>query len=187
MGAFLPLPPSVKQGRLRLSRALKGTVGRLSSAVPFLRNERVWRRGGRHGAQLGPAMAQPLWRGFGCVVGLRDCTPSFPFWVSASHPCNECGPRRIFFNHSIPCPENAPDVKWGISPLPLGHVLCTHSPSERSLSMCSVPGERVLEMLGRFTTHTLPSGTPHTSMRSSQFAVKESAKGLETRRDSQYM
>lgn len=83
--------------------------------------------------------------------------------------------------------KNAPDVKWGISPLPLGHVLCTHSPSERSLSVCSVPGEHMLEMLGRFITHTLPSGTPHTSMRSSQFAVKESAKGLETHRDSQYM
>ena len=80
----------------------------------------------------------------------------------------------------FPHPENVPDVKSGISPLPLGQVLCTHSPSDRLI-------EHELELLGRFITHTFPSGTPHASMRSSQFAMKEEATGLETCKDSWYM
>lgn len=127
--------------------------------------------------------------GVALAVWLGSMTAPLPS-LSASQLCN-CATSVALGESFSTTPshvlKNAPAVKSGISPLPLGQVLCTQSPSERLLSMYSVLVEHVLEMLGRFITHTLPSGTPHTSMSSSQFAMKESAKDLETHRDSQYM
>lgn len=120
------------------------------------------------------SMASTVWLSY-MTASLPSLSGSRPHICAVSVALGESLPTTPF-----PCSENAPDVKSGISPLPLGHILCTHSPSEHLLSTCSVPVEPVLQMPGRFITHALPSGAPHTSMRSRQFAAKESAKGFET-------
>lgn len=52
-------PPSVRQGRLSMSRALRGAVESLGSAIP--EEGKVCERGGRHGPPLGTVVVVPLW------------------------------------------------------------------------------------------------------------------------------
>lgn len=51
--------------------------------------------------------------------------------------------------------------------------MCIHSPSEHVLATS------VLGLLGGFVEHPYLSGTPHASMRGSQFVVEELSKGFD--------
>lgn len=73
----------------------------------------------------------------------------------------------------------SPSQVGGISPLPRGQGLCIHLPSER------VPATSMLGLLGGFVERPYLSGTPHASMRGSQFVVEELSNGFDSLRDSQ--
>ena len=69
-------------------------------------------------------MAEALWRGFGCVAGLHACIPSLS--GSQFHICAMGVALREFLSTApLSSPENAPEVKSGVPPLPLGQVLFT--------------------------------------------------------------